>query len=176
MFVSLFSDVVRATENWKPQKCTSEAQYRDDLLSYLRKNLKRDTLLGGEKISIRKESGRHLADIGIENDVGIELKYNLNTKAKVDRLFGQIDDYLKGYNSVVIVLCGKTSDDHLDYLEEKVIKMPSKDMFSQNQIKVIVKDGKKKQKTKDPFNIEIPDPFAQPKRRDTKKKNPFDIF
>jgi len=80
MFDTLFSDVVTLVEKWKPKNLTSEAKYRDDLLDYLRKNLnKEDDLWGSsKKVSIRKESGRHLADIGIDNKVGVELKYNLN--------------------------------------------------------------------------------------------------
>ena len=153
MFSTLFNDVVKAVDKWSPKGCTSEAQYRDDLMAYLRKNLAKEDLFGNkENVSIRKESGRHLADIGINNKVGVELKYNLDMKAKVDRLFGQIDDYLKGYESVVIVLCGKTTEDHLDYLEEKVRNLPSKDVFSSNEVKIIVKDGKKRKK-KDPYSI-----------------------
>ena len=155
MFSSLFSDVVENIEKWRPKKLESEAKYRDDLLAYLRKNLNKDDSIWGasSKVSIRKETGRHLADIGINNEVGIELKYNLNSKSKVDRLFGQIDDYLKGYSSMVIVLCGKTSEEQLDYLEDKVRKMPSNDLFSSNEVKIIVKNGKRKRKKKDPYSF-----------------------
>ena len=176
MFNNLFSDVVQNVEKWSPKKAESEAEFRDDLMAYLRQNLAQEDLLGGrEPLSIRKETGRHLADIGIDGKVGIELKYNLNTKSKVDRLFGQIDDYLTGYDSVVIVLCGKTSDDQLDYLKEKVRKMPSKDMFSSKNVEIIVKDGKKLVKKKDPLDFDIPDPFTvSDKKRGS--KNQFSIF
>ena len=154
MFNTIYDDVVKAVEKWSPKTLPSEAKYRDDLLAYLRKNLGKEDMLGfSEKLSIRKESGRHLADIGINNQVGVELKYNLNTKAKVDRLFGQIDDYLKGYASMVIVLCGKTSEDQLDYLEEKVRKMSPQDLFSSSSVKIIVKDGKRRKKKKAPYSI-----------------------
>jgi len=154
MFGDLFSRVCRLVEDWRPgKKHKSEAGYRDDLLKYLRDDLNRLDPLGfSEKHSIRKESGRHLADIGIDNNVGIELKYDLNTKAKTDRLFGQIDDYLKGYNSIIIVLCGKTNEDHLDYLEEKIRNMPRQDIFSKKQVEIIIKNGKKRKK-RDPFSI-----------------------
>lgn len=150
MFGNRFQEVVRLIEKWSPSKLTSEAKYRDDLLAYLRKNLNNDDPLGfNEKVSIRKETGRHLADIGINSEVGIELKYNLNTKAKVDRLFGQIDDYLKGYDSMCIVLCGETNEDQLDYLDEKVRKMPRDDFINTKEVRVIVKDGKKRNTRKD---------------------------
>ena len=154
MFGSIFPEVLRIVERWDPKKLTSEAKYRDDLLKLLRTELnKKDPFGMSEKHSIRKESGRHLADIGINNEVGIELKYNLNSKSKVDRLFGQIDDYLKGYSSMVIVLCGKTNEEQLDYLEEKVRNMPSNDLFSSNEVKIIVKNGKRKRKKKDPYSF-----------------------
>jgi len=153
MFGDLFSRVCRLVEDWQPRKKhKSEAGYRDDLLQYLRDDLNRPDPLGfSEKHSIRKESGRHLADIGIDGTVGIELKHNLKTKAETDRLFGQIDDYLKGYDSMIIVLCGKTNEDILDYLEEIVRNMPQKDIFTTTQVEIIIKNGKRKRR--DPFSI-----------------------
>jgi len=153
MFGSIHPEVLKIIEDWTPKKLSSEAEYRDDLLSFLRKQLNQKDPLGLlEEHSIRKESGRHLADIAIDSKIGIELKYNLNTKGKVDRLFGQIDDYLKDYESMIVVLCGNTSDQQLDYLREKIRKMPSKDMFSSSQVDIVVKDGKKRKK-KDIFDL-----------------------
>jgi len=76
----------------------------------------------------------------------------LNSKAKADRLFGQVDDYLRGYDEMVIVICGKTSEDSLDYLEEKIRNIPPRDMFSSKQVEIVVKDGKNRKK-KDPFSV-----------------------
>ena len=149
-----FSRVLNIIEDWMPKKkYRREAAYRDDLMAFIRKELKRGSIWGpSKKHRIRKETGRHLADIGIDGKIGIELKYNLNSKAKVDRLFGQVDDYLRGYDEMIIVLCGKTSEDSLDYLEEKIRNMPSRDMFSSTQVEIVVKDGKNRKK-KDPFSL-----------------------
>ena len=153
MFGSIYPSVLGIIEDWNPKQLKSEAQYRDELLGLLREKLNQSDPLGFSKQhSIRKESGRHLADIGIDGEIGIELKHNLNTKAKVDRLYGQIDDYLKGYDSMIIVLCGKTSEEQLDYLREKVRSIPSKTIISTTNIDIIVKDGKKRKK-KDPFKL-----------------------
>ena len=43
---------------------------------------------------VKKESGRHLADIGIDEDIGVELKLNLRSKAQMDRLEGQASKWL----------------------------------------------------------------------------------
>lgn len=153
MFGSIFPTVLEFVEEWNPKKYTNEEKYRGDLLKVLRKNLNREDPFGfSEEHSIRKESGRHLADIAIDGKIGIELKYNLNTKTKVDRLFGQIDDYLKTYDNMLVVLCGNTSEEQLDYLREKVRKMPSRGLFSESQVEIVVKDGKGRKK-RGPFDI-----------------------
>ena len=136
MFGSIFPQVLEIIEDWSPKKLPSEAKYRDDLLKLLREEINRDDLLGfSEEHSIRKEKGGSRADIGIDRNIGIELKHNLKLKNEVNRLFGQIDDQLKEYNEIIIVLCGKTSLEHLDLLREKVREMPPRDMFSETRVK-----------------------------------------
>jgi len=156
MFGSTFSLVLNLVQEWNPgRRYSGESGFRDDLLKFLRNNLNRpDDLFGlSEEHSIRKESGRHLADIAVNGQIGIELKYNLNTKAKTDRLFGQIDDYLKGYDRLIIVLCGKTNEEHLDYLKEKVRKMRTDTFFSSSQVEIVVKDSRKRRKERDSFRL-----------------------
>jgi hypothetical protein len=69
---------------------------------------------------IKKEAGRSLADIGIDNEIGIELKRNLKTKSQINRLVGQVVDYLGGYSYVIIVLCGHTEQEAVDVLEHNL--------------------------------------------------------
>lgn len=145
MFDTTFDDVIRCISSWIPKrKYSRETQYRDDLLEYLRKELSKPSpwdLGPGKKHKIQKESGRGLADIGIDDKIGIELKYNMNTKAKVDRLFGQIEDYTRSYNDMVILLCGQTNDDRVNYLESKLSSLKSRgDLFREGpRIKIIIK-------------------------------------
>ncbi|MGC9108540.1 MAG: hypothetical protein ACP5IE_10195 [Infirmifilum sp.] len=88
---------------WEPDwSLSEEAAYRDDLIEFLDKKLNKAHL-------ITKEDGRHLADIGIDEKIGIELKLNLSGKKEVDRLIGQVQGYLDDYNAILIVLLGKTS-------------------------------------------------------------------
>lgn len=125
-----FSNVKTYVENWTPMKGHSkESEYRDDLLNYLRENLNQPGVFQKEYI-IKKESGRSFADIVVHDGrardgVGIELKYNLKNKSQTDRLYGQLDEHLKAYHDVLVVLCGNTNQEQLYYLKEKVRTLPS---------------------------------------------------
>ena len=67
------------------------------------------------------ESGRNLCDIAVNRAVGIELKHNLDTKAKVDRLIGQVHLYMQDYSEgVLIVLTGETRENTYADLEDRV--------------------------------------------------------
>ena len=152
MFGSIFPQVLKIIEEWSPKKFKSEAKYRDDLLKLLREELNRDDPLGfSEEHSIRKEKGESRADIGIDRKIGIELKYNLKTKSQVTKLIGQIVAHRSGYDSLIVVLCGKTSLEHLDLLREQVRKIPPRDMFYKTQVEIVVKDGKKRKKDQFPL-------------------------
>ncbi|MCJ7614514.1 hypothetical protein MUO71_07125 [Candidatus Bathyarchaeota archaeon] len=114
---SLFDEVLQTINNWKPKtQYPTENKYRDDLLKFLRKTLNpsgncvfRSPIWSSdfyEQPLIKKEAGRSLADIGIDNKIGIELKRNLKRKSQINRLVGQVVDYLGGYSYAIIVLCG----------------------------------------------------------------------
>ena len=132
-----FPNVKKYVQKWKPKKKYSkELEYRDGLLSYLRKQMNQPSLFSKEYI-IKKESGRALADIIVhdgrsKDGVGIELKYNLRTKSQTDRLYGQVDSYLREYHDVIIVLCGDTNQEQLYYLKEKIRNIPK--IFQQLEI------------------------------------------
>ena len=144
MFDSTFEDVVKFINSWKPKRgFTKETQYRDDLLAYLRNVLNKPSPWDfgpGKKHKILKETGRSLADIGIDDNIGIELKYNMNTKAKADRLFGQIESYSRSYRDIIVLLCGQTNENQLSYFESKISNLkPRSDLFYESRIKIIPK-------------------------------------
>jgi DNA polymerase/3'-5' exonuclease PolX len=122
MFGQLFNEVLDLVESWEPkEKYPNEDKYRNDLMAFLREELNKPSLLSApQALKIRKESGRALADIAINEKIGIELKKDLKTQSQVDRLVGQIRRYKKGYEDVIIVLVGKTSDEALDELKEAI--------------------------------------------------------
>ena len=128
--------------SWQPQKEHSgEEGYRNDLLQFLRKELGEPDMLGmPRQHSIQKESGRHLADIGIDRRVGVELKLNLTTKAEADRLIGQVRGFLQDYQEgVIVVLCGKTDMDKLDYIKDGLREYSQQTIFGGKIVRIITK-------------------------------------
>ncbi|MCW4034805.1 MAG: hypothetical protein NWF03_05520 [Candidatus Bathyarchaeota archaeon] len=153
---NLFEDVLQTIENWNPKdQYTTETKYRDDLLLFLRQRLNQSessifssplwNSSNSRQHLIKKEAGRSLADIGIDNKIGIELKRNLKRKSQINRLVGQVVDYLDGYSHVIIVLCGQPEQEAVEvlkhnlrriiqaaatlYEQEKLIKIVSKDQI-----------------------------------------------
>ncbi|MBW2986380.1 hypothetical protein KY333_03340 [Candidatus Woesearchaeota archaeon] len=122
MLGQLFNKVLDLVESWEPQeKYPNEDKYRNDLMAFLREELSKPSLLGmPQALKIRKESGRALADIAINEKIGIELKKDLKNQSQVDRLVGQIRRYKKGYNDIIIVLVGNTNVEILDELNEAI--------------------------------------------------------
>jgi hypothetical protein len=160
---SFFYRVLQTINNWNPQhRYSTERKYRDDLLAFLRQELNHS---GGNNFSsliwcsdysgphfIKKEAGRGLADIGIDDEIGIELKLNLRWKSQINRLVGQVVDYLSGYSYVVIVLCGRTEEVAVGVLRHnlKRIVRSSSSLFGQEKsVRIIFKDSyQKSRKTK----------------------------
>jgi hypothetical protein len=122
MFESFCDDVLSIVKRWFPKKKYSkEAEYRDELMEFIRSELKRgqqDILFGPPRTHlVKKESGRHLADIGIDEDIGVELKLNLRRKAEMDRLEGQVSGFTREYSCIIVVLCGEVSEEIVEELE-----------------------------------------------------------
>jgi len=121
MFENTFDVVFNLVKKWKPKKLyRKEEQYRNDLYEYLRKNLKEAETdvfgFGTKQYVIQKEAGRHLADIGINEKIGIELKTNFKKQSQKDRLVGQIKRFLRSYSHVIVVLCGDVDMGKVDEL------------------------------------------------------------
>jgi hypothetical protein len=77
MWNNLGDNVYNLIKEWEPEKkYSTESGYRDDLISFLREELNHDTPFGfnTSKARIVPEDGRNLCDIGINNQIGIELK------------------------------------------------------------------------------------------------------
>ena len=156
---NLVDDVLQTISDWNPKaEYPTETKYRDDLLEYLRESLNSgitgySTAIWGLEHSgfhcIKKEAGRSLADIGIDNEIGIELKRNLRRKTQINRLVGQIVDYfVYGYSCVIIVLCGYADQEAVDTLKhnlKKVFKSFSAPLGDEDkQIKIVSKSKIKK--------------------------------
>ena len=122
-------DIIK--DKWRPKKRYSkETKYRDDMFGVLRTKI-------DSKYHMKKEAGRSLADIGIDEKVGIEVKYNLSRVSDSDRASGQSMRHMKNYKyGVIIVCCGKTSQTELDNLSysAKIINRAFDDNFKKLMI------------------------------------------
>ncbi len=158
MLGSLFDDVLQTIKDWNPRaEYSTESKYRDDFLVFLRKSLNPSgsgavcSPIWGFDSSryhfIKKEAGRSLADIGIDDEIGIELKRNLKRKSQINRLVGQVVDYLGGYSYVIIVLCGHANQEAVDVLKynlRRIVKS-SFSLFGQEKfIRIVSKDKSQK--------------------------------
>jgi hypothetical protein len=143
----IFDRIYYIVESWKPQKdYPNEEDYRNDLIGFLRNALE-PSILDQTQHSIQKEAPRSLADIGIDGKVGIELKLNLRRQAEDDRLFSQVDRFLKDYKEgVIVVLCGnKTDDDKLYDLKYRFSKYSEPSLFGGKRVITITKKPPQRQ-------------------------------
>jgi hypothetical protein len=68
----------------------------------------------------------------------VELKRNLQSKAQLDRLVGQVEALEPKKNAVLIILCGETNPALLTGLKERYVKSPSAHMvMGEKQLHVI---------------------------------------
>lgn len=94
--------VVGLIKRWKPRKCSTEKDYEDSLYEFL--NRKVDSI----QVTKQYAKGRIRADIVVGDKVIIEIKNNLDSTSKYQRLVGQLVDYNDWGGSIIIVLCGTT--------------------------------------------------------------------
>ena len=69
---------------------------------------------------------------------------NLRRKSQINRLVGQVVDYLSGYSYVVIVLCGNTDEEAVGVLKHnlKRIVRSSSSLFGQEKlVRIVFKNG-----------------------------------
>lgn len=123
----LFDECVNLIRGWTPkQKYPKETDYRDDLMDFLYDGINNSNSLmtGNRNIRIKPEAGRGLCDIAVgDRKVGIELKRELKSKSQMNRLQGQIDDYLDDYDEgVIIVLVGNVNKYVENELRHKLTK------------------------------------------------------
>lgn len=108
-----FQKVLDLLDQWRPEKAyRSERKYQQDLQNYLDEQLNGSSGLGGlgggmggGDYVVRTEYGHVNADVAVDDDVGIELKYNL-TNSQVKKLRGQIESYQDEFPCVIACACG----------------------------------------------------------------------
>jgi len=107
-----FGRVCEVIESWRPRGCKTEKDYERSLVKKLQNELV------NQKIQQQYGSARQKVDIMVHDKVPIEMKKDLNSTAKLDRIKGQLDGYLKVWQGVIVVLCGDTPADLLKDLKK----------------------------------------------------------
>src|SRR5205807_1477767 len=99
--------VKKLVEEWPVSACQTEAEYEKQLASFLKTKF-------GKTPKVRRQqgAGSTRCDIQVGKEVALELKTNLDSTSKLQRLIGQIELYKKESSAeLVIVLIGQSRDD-----------------------------------------------------------------
>jgi hypothetical protein len=121
----LYEEIYALIKEWEPKEIyDKESEYRDDLLDFLKDELNDSDNFG--HISIKKEDGRGLCDIGVNRQIGIELKLDLDKKSKANRLVGQIIEFKHDYpTGIIVLLIGDTEHNAYQTIKDAIHEMRS---------------------------------------------------
>ena len=100
-----FGRVCEAIESWRSRGCKTEKDYENSLVKKL------ENELVNQRIQRQYGSGRQRVDIMVHRKVPIEVKKDLKSTAALQRTIGQLNQYLKDWQGVILVLCGNISSD-----------------------------------------------------------------
>jgi hypothetical protein len=107
-------------DKWKPRGCKSEKDFELSLYEFLHKSL------GDVQITKQYARGRIRADLVVMDKFIIELKMNLDTTSKYQRLIGQLAAYELWEGLVIILLTGITDKNLLKELKTHIKKVNEK--------------------------------------------------
>jgi hypothetical protein len=117
----LVANLVSLIETWQPGSLATELKFRDSLLHFIRENVPADCRVEREY----RHSGT-TTDIFVRwtglvflGEVFLEVKRNLNKKATLDRLVGQVESLEPDKRDIVVVLVGDTDKALLGRLKAK---------------------------------------------------------
>jgi hypothetical protein len=109
-----FGRVYEVIGSWRPRGCKTEKDYERSLVKKLEKELVKQT------ITPQWASGRQRVDIVVHGKVPIEIKRGLKSTASLHTTIGQLNQYLKDWDAVILVLCGDISRDLLTELRRYI--------------------------------------------------------
>ncbi len=118
--------VLNLIQEWRPRGCETEKDYEISLYNFLHRKLE------GETIEITKQygQGRIKGDIVVGRKVLIELKADLDSTSKLQRLYGQLELYSQDWKShVIVVLCGEHDRNLIAQLQRQIEKYTRKDLL-----------------------------------------------
>jgi hypothetical protein len=94
--------IIGLISKWQPKNCKTEKDFEKSLYDYLHREL------GDLQITRQYARGRIRSDLVVADKVIIELKTNLDTTSKLQRLIGQLNGYESWEGRVIVLLTGKT--------------------------------------------------------------------
>jgi hypothetical protein len=107
-------------KEWSPKEYKSEGEYEKDLYAYLHDNF------DGVEVTRQHGSSRSRVDLCVGRKVYIELKKDLDSTAKLQRLLGQLQLYAnEKWECVIVVVVGKADQNLLKQAEQGVKKLGS---------------------------------------------------
>lgn len=106
--------------DWQPGKLSSESDYRDSLVAFLRKSAP-DAHVETEYRHAGTTTDVYLKWHGIfsSGEVFIELKLNLQQKDEYDRLIGQIVQINPAKHNLIVLLIGEHNENFVARLQER---------------------------------------------------------
>jgi hypothetical protein len=109
--------VVALLEKWHPRNCKSEKDFELSLQTFL------DGQLEGVPIVRQYAIGRVKADLMIGKRVIVEMKHNLDSTGKYQRLVGQLTEYEKWDGFVIVILTGESDKELIKELKSFLNKL-----------------------------------------------------
>jgi hypothetical protein len=123
--------VVDLIAKWRPRRCTTEKDFEKSLYAYLHE------AFGDTQVTRQFARGRIRADLMVGNKVIIELKHNLNSTSKLQRLLGQLSQYEDWDGRVVLLLTGETEPNLRKELKQFIQKQGWDDDFTGERVTVV---------------------------------------
>jgi hypothetical protein len=138
--MSAIETCVKLIKEWHPEVLPAELKYRNSLIAFLRNrlsNVQMETEYrhGGTTIDIYVKQSAFFGP----REIFIEIKRNLQHKAQLDRLVGQIESLTPKKSNIIVVLCGDTSPALLRRLKERYVNDVD-DFLGLDRFAVIVKE------------------------------------
>jgi hypothetical protein len=154
------NEVIDYIETWVPKNHEDEYGFQDELQTYLDKclnesgNSNTHPAFGGgtgQQYPVRREYGKANADVAVGDDVGVELKHELDNGG-MHQLSGQIRKYKKEFPCVVVVACGLADTGGWRELQNEYGGMDTLEM-NMNQGEIHFVHKKKEHFGKDPSEV-----------------------
>ena len=115
------AQVISILERWRPKKFQNEQKYKDDLSTYLDRELNNHNANTTKStIPVNRVQGNGLCDIVIDRDIGVEVRKDLATQKQIKTFCTELNSYKRGYAEVIIVLLGNSSPNALELLKTDV--------------------------------------------------------